>query len=106
MGASPIVGKSFVEGRQHNLVPFPGDEDHLYLPQATSLRMGDLGYQSSAQDALYVNYNHLHSYIGSLKSALMEPYAKYEEAGTEDSSGEYHQLSTCLLYTSPSPRDS
>ncbi len=97
MGASPIVGKSFVEGRQHNLVPFPGDEDHLYLPQATSLRMGDLGYQSSAQDALYVNYNHLHSYIGSLKSALMEPYAKYEEAGTEDSSGEYHQLSTAVL---------
>jgi len=97
MGASPIVSKCFVEGRQHNLLPFPGDKDHLYLPNATSLRMGDLGYQSSAQDALYVNYNHLHSYIDSLKSALMEPYAKYQAMGTEGASGEHQQLSTAVL---------
>ena len=97
MGASPIVSKCFVEGREHNLAPFPGDEDHLYLPHATSLRMGDLGYQSSAQDELYICYDHVHSYINSLKSALMEPYAKYGTLGTHSASGKRHQLSTAVL---------
>lgn len=97
MGASPIVSKCFVEGRRHNLIPFPEDPDHLYLPHATSLRMGDLGYQSSAQDALYINYNQLSEYIGSLKSALMEPYADYEALGNRDTSGKHQQLSTAVL---------
>ena len=34
----------------------------LYLPHATSLRMGRLGYQSDAQASLAVSYNNLASY--------------------------------------------
>ena len=97
MGASPIVSKCFVEGREHNLQPFPGDSDHLYLPYATSLRMGDLGYQSSAQDALYVCYNQVDEYIQSLKSALMEPYEPYSTLGNHDANGWRQQLSTAVL---------
>lgn len=97
MGASPIVGKCFVEDREHNLESFPGDEDAFYLPHATSLRMGDLGYQSSAQDALYVCYNQLNSYVGSLRSALMEPYDRYAEFGNFDTSGARQQLSSSIL---------
>ena len=46
-GASPAVCSSFVAGPPHELQPL-GD-DTLYLPHATSLRMGRLGYQSDAQ---------------------------------------------------------
>ena len=94
-GASPAVCKSFVEGRNHRLVPL--SEDTLYLPYATSLRMGPLGYQSDAQRSLAVSYNCLESYAGSLHHALTEPYAQYEAIGVLDGSGGYRQLSTTLL---------
>ena len=49
-GASPAVCSSFVAGRKHELRELaPGT---LYLPHATSLRMGRLGYLSEAQDSL------------------------------------------------------
>ena len=56
-GASPAVCGSFVAGREHGLQPLPGGT--LYLPHATSLRMGRLGYQSDAQASLAVSYNSL-----------------------------------------------
>jgi glutamate--cysteine ligase len=94
-GASPAVCKSFVEGRNHRLEPL--SEDTLYLPYATSLRMGPLGYQSDAQRSLAVSYNCLESYAGSLHHALTEPYAQYESIGVRDANGGYQQLSTTLL---------
>jgi len=59
-GASPAVCASFVAGRKHALEELaPGT---LYLPHATSLRMGRLGYLSEAQDSLAVSYNSIESY--------------------------------------------
>ena len=43
-GASPAVCRGFLQGRETDLVPF--DADTLYAPHATSLRMGDIGYQN------------------------------------------------------------
>ena len=40
-GASPAVCSSFVAGREHQLERL--SDDTLYLPYATSLRMGKLG---------------------------------------------------------------
>ena len=97
MGASPIVSRCFVDGRPHNLEPFPDDPEHLYLPYATSLRMGDLGYQSSAQDNLYVCYNDIQSYVESLRTALQTPYQDYENLGRFDERGERQQLSSAVL---------
>ena len=94
-GASPAVCRSFVDGRQHRLQGLSGDT--LYLPHATSLRMGPLGYQSDAQMSLAVSYNCLHSYAGSLHHALTEPYAPYEAIGVRDGDGHYRQLATTLL---------
>lgn len=96
-GASPAVCRSFVRGRQHNLQPFDGDQRSLFAPNATSLRMGDLGYQSRAQDSLVVCYNGLESYIHTLRKALTTPYAAYEEVGLKGPDGEYRQLNTHLL---------
>ncbi len=94
-GASPVVCSSFVAGRPHGLQPL--NESTMYLPHATSLRMGPLGYQSNAQSNLGVSYNCLRSYAESLRDALTTPYPAYEAIGLRDESGQYRQLSTSLL---------
>ena len=93
-GAAPCVDKSFVQGRE-NILDTLNDND-LYLPNATSLRMGDLGYQSSAQQSLFVCYNTLENYIDTLSCALSTPYADYEALGVKSNTG-YQQLSSALL---------
>ncbi|HEY7774843.1 MAG TPA: glutamate--cysteine ligase [Marinagarivorans sp.] len=75
-GASPAVDASFVADRVHNLEPLA--DNTLGLPYATSLRMGDLGYQSSAQSSLFVCYNALPSYTSTLSAAISTPYADYQ----------------------------
>ena len=93
-GASPAVCGSFVQGREHGLQPLA--RGTLYLPHATSLRMGPLGYQSDAQRSLAVSYNSLQSYAASIQRALTEPYPAYEAIGLMRD-GEYLQLSSTLL---------
>jgi len=93
-GASPAVCPSFVEGREHGLRALaPGT---LYLPHATSLRMGPLGYQSEAQSSIAVSHNSLESYAESLHEALVRPYPPYQKFGLRQGD-EYRQLSTSLL---------
>ena len=94
-GASPAVCESFVAGNpNHGLQQLaPGT---LYLPYATSLRMGRLGYQSDAQSSLSVSYNSLAEYGASLYDALTTPYPAYEKIGLRDGD-DYKQLATSLL---------
>ena len=94
-GASPGVCSSFVAGRPHALDSL--GEHTRYLPYATSLRMGRLGYQSEAQASLAVSYNSLESYAASLHDALTRPYPPYEQIGVRNLGGEYNQLGTTLL---------
>ena len=94
-GASPAVCKSFVRNRPHALQVL--DEGTLHLPFATSLRMGPLGYQSSAQASLHVSYNGLSDYGASLQDALERPWPAYRAIGMRDANGEYRQLGTGLL---------
>jgi glutamate--cysteine ligase len=94
-GASPAVCTSFVAGREHRLESL--SPHTLYLPHATSLRMGRLGYQSDAQATLSVSYNGLESYGASLHEALTRPYPPYEALGILNPGGEYNQLATTLL---------
>lgn len=96
-GAAPAICRSFVKGRQHRLTPMDTEGHTLYAPYGTSLRMGDLGYQSSAQESLYVCYNDLDSYIKTLQKGLAEPYEGYAKLGTKDANGDYVQLNTHLL---------
>lgn len=96
-GAAPAVCRSFVRGREHQLQPFGEDDHTLYAPHATSLRMGDLGYQSDAQQQMIVCYNDLPSYLETLCRAITQPHADYEAIGLKDASGDYQQLNTSLL---------
>ncbi len=93
-GASPAVCSTFTAGRAHELQELASGT--LYLPHATSLRMGRLGYQSDAQASLYVSYNSLKSYAASLQEALTVPYPPYEKIGIRAGDA-YRQLSTSLL---------
>src|SRR2546430_4827060 len=93
-GASPAVCSTFVEGRAHELKELaPGT---FYLPHATSLRMGRLGYLSEAQDSLAVSYNDLESYAASLDDALTKSYPAYAAIGVRDGE-DYRQLAPSLL---------
>ena len=94
-GASPAVCRSFV-GDDADAGLDTLDEHTLYLPNATSLRMGRLGYQSDAQSSLHISYNGLPEYAASMREALTTPYAPYQAIGTKVD-GEYRQLSTTLL---------
>lgn len=94
-GASPAVCSTFVAGRAHQLQAL--NKGTLFLPYATSLRMGRLGYQSDAQSALAVSYNSLQGYAQSLHAALTQPYPAYEAIGVRGPDGAYRQLATTLL---------
>ncbi|HYP67386.1 MAG TPA: glutamate--cysteine ligase [Thiobacillaceae bacterium] len=94
-GASPAVCSTFVAGRQHDLQSL--NPHTLYMPYATSLRMGRLGYQSDAQASLAVSYNSLEKYAASLQDALTRPYPAYVAIGIRDLGGAYNQLATSLL---------
>ena len=93
-GASPALDKGFMRGRPHQLQEL--DASTLYLPYATSLRMSDLGYQSSAQSGLTPCYNDLASYTDSLRLAVGTPYPAYVAAGIKRGD-EWLQLNTNIL---------
>ncbi len=96
-GASPAVCASFMRGRgKHHLQPFDSEGNSLHLPHATALRMGDLGYNSSAQKSLRVCYNSLDNYLATLTQAILTPHPAYAAfSGRRD--GEYMQLNDSLL---------
>ena len=93
-GASPAVARGFADHAK-DLVPLGADT--LHMPHATSLRMGNLGYQSDAQTSLSVSYNSLDSYAASLSDALVRPWPDYEKLGIRSADGGYNQLNDSLL---------
>ena len=93
-GASPALCRSFGTAEGTGLQPF--DEGSLYLPHATSLRMGPLGYQSDAQRQLHVSYNSLEAYAASIREALSTRHPPYTRIGTLVD-GEYRQLTDTLI---------
>ena len=95
-GASPAVCKSFLNGQQTDMQVF--DETTLYYPYATSLRMGDIGYQNSKEDksGIKVNYDSLSNYIKSLYHAVSTSYEPYKKLGVKQGD-KYLQLNANLL---------
>lgn len=93
-GASPAVCRSFLPGRERTLQLF--DAETLYMPNATSLRMSDLGYSSSAQSSLNISMNSLEEYAAGLARAIATPYPGYSDIGFDDD-GSWRQLSSNIL---------
>ena len=95
-GASPAVCRSFMDGIEKVLKPF--DEFTYYDPYATSLRLGDIGYQNykEGKSGIKADYNSLDNYINSLRHAINTVSPDYEKIGVKIN-GEYRQLNTNLL---------
>ncbi len=93
-GASPAVDESFLNGKEHKLKKI--NNDTYFTSYGTSLRMGGLGYTSSAQTDINICFDKLETYIKTLEAARQRSYPQYEKIGLKDESG-YKQLNTHLL---------
>ncbi|MFI3246541.1 MAG: glutamate--cysteine ligase [Ferrimonas sp.] len=93
-GASPSLCKSFLQ--QPTDLPFEEHDNTLYLPYATSLRMSDLGYTNSAQEALSVSVDGIDEYVRDLQHAISVPSAEYAALGIKVD-GQYRQLNSNVL---------
>ena len=81
-GQTNIVDTSFIKGRKHNLEEL--NHEDMYLKDATSLRMSEIGYQSKAQRNLDIKYNSLESFLKKIKDAITIPYPEFEARGLKD----------------------
>ena len=93
-GASPAVSKDFLRGHTGSLLEL--DQQTMYLPYATSLRMSDLGYQNKAQSGLKPCYNDLNTFLQRIYDAVTTPWPAYEKIGTHRD-GQWIQLNTNTL---------
>jgi glutamate--cysteine ligase len=95
-GASPAVCKSFLGGKTTSLLEY--DSTTFYEPFATSLRMGDIGYQNSKEDHFGVKacYDSIEAYISCLTKAIEPPCPEYEKFNTLID-GEFQQLNANIL---------
>jgi glutamate--cysteine ligase len=95
-GASPAVCKSFLGGRPTSLQSF--DEFTYYAPYATSLRMGDIGYQNSKEEGTGIKacYDCLDAYVETLSCAIETPCPIYQAMGIKVD-GRYEQLNANIL---------
>ncbi|MDR9830348.1 glutamate--cysteine ligase [Vibrio sp. FNV 38] len=94
-GASPALCSSFIQGRETNF-PFEKIGETLFLPNATSLRLSDLGYTNSAQSVLRIGFNGLDQYLEGLNKAIKTPSEEFAEIGVKVG-GEHHQLNSNVL---------
>ena len=94
-GQTNVVDKSFVNNREHKLEKLNSND--MYLLDATSLRMSDIGYQSKAQKNLNIKYNSLSGVLKKIKDAITIPYKDFEALGLLDSNDEYHQISNGII---------
>jgi glutamate--cysteine ligase len=95
-GASPSICKSFLNGQRTLLQEF--NSGTYYGPYATSLRLGDIGYQNNKEDTAGIKacYDSLDAYVESLRCAINTPCAEYEEIGLKVD-GKYLQLNSNIL---------
>lgn len=95
-GASPAINRSFIQDGPHDHQLEELNADTYYMPYATSLRMGDLGYHNDAQSNLKSCYNDLDGFAKLICDAVTTPWPAYEAIGTQKD-GKWIQLNTNVL---------
>lgn len=95
-GVSPAICASFLDGTPSRLEKLL--KHSYYGPYATSLRVGDIGYQNSKEGeaGIQVDYNSLKGYIDSLSHAISTPCAEYQQIPISID-GEWQQLNQNIL---------
>jgi glutamate--cysteine ligase len=95
-GVSPAVCRSFFHGREVPATLQSLGRGTVYAPNATSLRMSDLGYRNKSQAGVHVSVNSLEEYVRDLSRLISTPHPEYQAIGIEVD-GEWRQLSANLL---------
>ncbi len=95
-GCSPAVCRTFVGDQPTDMAWF--DETTYYYPFATSLRMGDIGYQNNKayESGFKARYDNLDLYVAGLQWATETPDRRYEKIGVKVD-GRYRQLNANIL---------
>lgn len=94
-GASPALCQSFLKNAPSTL-KFQCEDNTLYLPYSTSLRLSDLGYTSAEQNKLSMNFNDLEGYLHSIAEAMKTPSQVFSQIG-ENPDGSRGQLNSNVL---------
>ncbi len=94
-GCSPALCPSFLQGRSDTGLKQLGS-DTLIGPDATTLRMSDIGYRNRGQTEVPVSVNHIDEYLRDLRRAIAQPHPPFAALGVKVD-GEYRQLSPNLL---------
>jgi glutamate--cysteine ligase len=95
LGASPVADKSYVLERDHNLEKLNAND--VFLPEATSLRMSNIGYQSPIQTSLGIRYNSLDGFIESVKKGIKMSHIEFNRLGLFDDGGNRQQISDGII---------
>lgn len=95
-GASPALCSSFISHKKVSHSFKKVGQGTLYLPYATSLRMSDLGYTSSAQSSLNICYNDLDTYVSSVRKAIGKKAPEYAKYTCSEAQG-WQQLNDNVL---------
>ncbi|MFW8590152.1 glutamate--cysteine ligase [Glaciecola sp. 2405UD65-10] len=95
-GASPALCSSFISHKKSPHSFKTVGKGTYYLPYATSLRMSDLGYTSSAQSSLNICYNDLDTYVSSVRKAIGQKAPEYSQFSSSDAQG-WQQLNGNIL---------
>ena len=94
-GQTNVVDSSFINNREHKLEKL--NLSDMYLENATSLRMSDIGYQSKAQKGLNIKYNSLSGFLQKIRDAITIPYKEFDDLKLLDSDNEYQQISNGII---------
>src|SRR6204780_4919420 len=81
-GVSPALCRSYLQGR-HEPGLEPMGADTLIGPDATSLRMSDIGYRNRSKTAGPVSVNTLEEYLRDLRRAVSEPSPAFMALGVK-----------------------
>ncbi|MGF1703340.1 glutamate--cysteine ligase [Photobacterium makurazakiensis] len=95
-GASPALCGSFLNKSSSSMNFEKVGAGTYYLPNATALRLSDLGYTNNEQSSLKIGFNNLDQYLDGLKSAIRTPSTEFAKIGVKVD-GEYRQLNANVL---------
>lgn len=95
-GASPALCGSFLNKSASKLNFEQVGCGTYYLPNATALRLSDLGYTNHEQSSLKIGFNSLDQYLDGLQKAIRTPSDEFASIGVKVD-GEYRQLNANVL---------
>ncbi len=97
-GASPAICRLFLDQQPSDTTLEDFTPATSYAPEATSLRLSDIGYQNSLEvkTGIDADYNSLSDYIDALRAATSTPCARYESLGLKQGDTYLQLNANCL----------